>query len=77
MDVAIRGGVMAKTKGRPRKPGGEGAVVRIDPELASKARYLAAQRSIPLSEYLSEMIRPTIDREMRKAGKKLIEGDVE
>jgi hypothetical protein len=77
MDVAIRGGVMAKAKGRPKKPGGEGAVVRIDPDLAAKARYLSAQRSVPLSEYLSEMIRPTIEREMRKAGKKLIEGEGE
>jgi hypothetical protein len=77
MDVAIRGGVMAKAKGRPKKSGGEGAVVRIDSDLASKARYLSAQRSVPVSEFLSELIRPAIEREMRKAGKKLIEGEVE
>lgn len=63
--------VMAKAKGRPKKPGGEGTQVRIDADLASKAKYLAAQKGIPVAEYLSAILRPVLDRDFRKAGREL------
>jgi hypothetical protein len=66
---------MARLKGRPEKPGGEGAVVRIASDLLAKAKYLAAHRGIPTSDYLSELLRPVIEREFRKAGKELMEDD--
>lgn len=71
MLVEAKGSVMAK-KGRPKKPGGEGAVVRIHSDLKSMADYLAALRGIPTSDYLSELLRPMITREMKKAGKDLL-----
>jgi hypothetical protein len=63
---------MAKRRGRPEKPGGEGTVVRMASDLVAKAKYLAAQRGIPLSDYLSELLRPVIEREFRKAGRELM-----
>jgi hypothetical protein len=71
--VLTREPAMAKAKGRPKKPGGEGAVVRIDADLVTKAKYLAALRGIPASDFLSEILRPALDREMRKAGRDLLE----
>lgn len=66
---------MAKTKGRPKKPGGEGGVVRIDPDLITKAKYLAAKKGVPMSDFLSQLIRPVVEREMRKAGRELMEDE--
>jgi hypothetical protein len=67
---------VAKKKGRPKKPGGEGTQVRIDPDLAAKGKYLAALAGVSLTEYLSGLLRPTLDREFRKAGRSLM-GDAE
>jgi predicted HicB family RNase H-like nuclease len=66
---------VSKPKGRPKKPGGEGTQVRIDPDVVSKARYVAAMQHVTLSELLSEWLRPIADREFRRAGKKLFEGE--
>jgi hypothetical protein len=66
--------IMGK-KGRPRKPGGEGTQVRIDSDLAAKGRYLATRKGISLTELLSGILRPTIEREFRKAAKELMGGD--
>jgi hypothetical protein len=63
----------AMAKGRPKKPGGEGSVVRIDSDLVTKAKYLAALKGLPMSDYLSEKLRPVLDREMRKVGKELMD----
>jgi hypothetical protein len=56
-------------------PGDEGSPIRIDSALAAQAKYLAALRGIPTSDYLSELLRPALDREMRKAGRDLMEGE--
>lgn len=74
--AALKDRSMAKVKGRPRKPGGEGTPVRIDPDLVTKARYLAALKGVPMSDLISEMLRPIIDREFRKAGRELLGDDV-
>lgn len=65
---------MAKAKGRPKKPGGEGTQVRIESDLATKARYLAAERGTTVLDLLSGILRPVIDREFRKAAPKTEEG---
>lgn len=64
-----------KAQGRPKKPGGEGSLVRLAPDLVSKARYIAAQRGVAMSDLLSDLLRPAIDREFRKAGRELLGDD--
>lgn len=68
---------MAKAKGRPRKPEGEGTPVRIDKDLVTMAKYLAAQKGVPLSEYLSGLMRPVVTRQFKKAGQELMEEGAE
>lgn len=75
MTTATAGRPMARPKGRPKKPSGEGTPVRIDSDIVSKARYLAAQLDVPLSEFLSDLLRPVVDKEFRKAGKDLMGGE--
>jgi hypothetical protein len=57
---------MAKKAGRPRKPGGEGAQVRIERDLATMARAVANHRGMQLNDYLSGLLRPTITRDYRR-----------
>ncbi len=57
---------MARPKGRPKKPGGEGAQVRIESDIASKARYIAHAKDMSVLDLLSGILRPAIDREFRK-----------
>lgn len=68
---------MARPKGRPKKPSGEGTAVRIDTDIVAKARYLCAQGGTTMTEYLSGILRPQVEKDFRKAGKSLIEGDGE
>jgi hypothetical protein len=62
-------------KGRPKKLGGEGTQVRIETELATRARYVAAKNGVPLIDFLSDIIRPVVNREFLKAGKDITEGE--
>ena len=64
---------MAKPKGRPKKPGGEGTPVRIDSDLVSKARYLCAQSGLAMTDYLSGILRSQIEKDFRKAAKPLLD----
>jgi hypothetical protein len=64
---------MAKLKGRPKKAGGEGTPVRLDSDLVSKARYLCAESGQSMTEYLSDMIRPKVEKDFRKAAKPLLD----
>jgi hypothetical protein len=64
---------VARPKGRPKKPGGEGTQVRIDSDLAVKAKYLATGEGLSLTEYLSRVLRPVVEKEFRKAGRNLLE----
>jgi hypothetical protein len=69
-------GSMAKAKsgaGRPKKPSGQGAQIRVDFDLATKARYLAAERGITVLELVSGILRPVIDRDFRKAAPRIDE----
>ena len=58
---------MAKSKGRPKNPYGEGTAVRLDSGLVSKARYVCALKDITMTEYISEMIRAKIEKDFAKA----------
>ena len=69
--VAATGEMMAKAKGRPKKPGGDGSQVRVDADLASMARYVASRKGLKLIDYLGAILRPAIERDFRKAGKDL------
>lgn len=64
---------MAKRTGRPAKAGGEGTPVRLDPDLVSKARYLCAQSGRSMTDYLSSIIRPKVEKDFRQAAKPLLE----
>ena len=68
---------MTKKPGRPKNPNGEGTQVRIDTDLIAKARYLVAVRGdgTSLTQLLSGILRPTLEREFTKATKQLIEGE--
>ena len=57
---------MAK-KGKAPKPQGEGVPVKIDRDLATKIKYLASVAGLTIPDYLSPLIRPIIDREMKRA----------
>jgi hypothetical protein len=74
MGAAVAERVMTNEKGgRPKKPGGEGSLVRIAPDLVTKARYLAADRGVPMSDLLSEILRPALEQMFREAGRGLFE----
>ena len=62
-------------RGRPKNPTGEGTPVRIDSDLVKKARYLAIDKDQPVSEVLSDLLRPVIEREYRKWEKEHLKGD--
>lgn len=50
-------------------------LVRMADELVEKARYVAAQQGVSVTELLSGWVRPIVDREFRKAGKNIVEGE--
>ena len=62
---------MAKKAGRPRTSTGEGPPVRIEADIQSMAKYIAAHRGIPLSKLVSDLLRPVVEREFHKLGQKL------
>jgi hypothetical protein len=65
---------MAKPKGRPKKPSGEGTPVRIDTDLVTMARYIAAKRGLTMAELISAWLRPIIEREFHKLSKEIRPG---
>jgi hypothetical protein len=62
----IRGETLARKAGRPKKKGGEGKAVRIDPDLVNKARVIAMRQGIAVSDYLSGLLEAPIARDYRK-----------
>jgi hypothetical protein len=59
------------TVARAKKRDGPGTVVRIDSDLVAKCRYLAARAGKDMSVYISNLLRPVVDKEFRKAGREL------
>jgi hypothetical protein len=66
---------MAKKVGRPKTSTGEGPTVRIEADLQSMLKYIAARRGVPIAKLTSDLIRPIVEREFRKAAPKIQEGD--
>jgi hypothetical protein len=58
---------MAKKAGRPRTSTGQGPPVRIEPDLKSMLEYIAARRGVPLSKYVSDLIRQVVEKEFADA----------
>ena len=69
VDVLERPMSRPKKMGRPATSTRDDVVVKIDKQLAAKARYIAATRSIPLAEYLTEITRSIVDRDFDRATK--------
>ncbi len=74
MTALIEGRNMAKTKGRPKKPSGEGIQVRLDADLVRKARYLVMKRGGAVNDYFAAILRPVVERDVKKAEKEFFEG---
>jgi hypothetical protein len=72
MGTSAAGGTMAKKAGRPRTSTGEGPPVRIEPDLQSMLKYIAASRGIALSKLTSDLLRPVVEKEFHKIGQKLV-----
>lgn len=66
-------GVSNVAKGRPKKPTGRGTAVRIDADIASKAKYLASLEGVTLGDYLSRLLRADVEKAFKAAGKRLME----
>jgi ABC-type cobalamin/Fe3+-siderophores transport system ATPase subunit len=67
---------MAKAKGRPKKPGGEGTQVRIESDLATKARMIATDEGTTVLDLLSGILRPVLDRKFAKIVKRIDSSEV-
>lgn len=52
--------------GRP-KSDRDDVSVRLDRNVVSRARFVADQRGLTLAEYLTELVRPLVDRDFGKA----------
>ncbi len=52
--------------GRPKKPNAGGKPVRIHPDVGKMAERVADYRGLPLSDFLSDLVRPSVVREYRR-----------
>jgi len=55
-----------KKSEKPEELKRDDMVVKLDRVVGADARWVADQRGISLAEYLTEMIRPLIARDLRK-----------
>lgn len=51
------------------------AITKIDKDLLQKARHIATHRDVPLAEYLSEALRPVVERDFAKFRKEIGEDE--
>lgn len=58
-----------KKMGRPKTSTRDDVVVKIDKHVAAKARYIAATKDVPLAEYLTELLRGSVERDFERATK--------
>ncbi len=60
----------------PRKKSGRKTIaVRIDAPIGKKAQTVADDRGIPVSEYLSELLRGAVDRDWLKIVKRAADAE--
>jgi hypothetical protein len=64
--LAGRKSDMAKRRGNPGKPSGEGKPVRLDPAIASMAKAVATSKGMSLADYLAELLRVPVGRDYAK-----------
>lgn len=64
--MATAGAMMAKRMGRPKTSVRSDVSIKFDRILAGKARLISQARGIPMAEYLSESVRPIINRDYAK-----------
>jgi hypothetical protein len=62
---------MAKAKGRPKTSEREDVSIKFDKSLAAMARLVATARGISIAEYLSELARPLIEKDLATEMKRL------
>jgi hypothetical protein len=68
----MAGVAMAKKKmGRPKSSDRDDVSIKFDRALARKARMIAEGRGTSMAEYLSELARPTINRDYAKLMREL------
>ncbi len=60
----------AKRKGRP-KGERDDVTVKMDRGVVAKAKLVAAARGVSLAEYLSDLVRPAVDRSIGQMARKL------
>lgn len=58
----------ALTMPRPKRTD---LTAKIDAAILIKARTVASDRNIPMAEYLSELLRPQVERDYAKLGEKI------
>jgi hypothetical protein len=63
IDVLTRRGEMAKKRGRPAKTDGRGLLVRLRPPIITKARAIAADKGVSMTDLLSDMLEGPMSRE--------------
>jgi hypothetical protein len=63
--------VAKRQTGRPRSSERRDVSIKFDKTLAGKARLIAQGRGMPMAEYLSELSRPSIDRDYAKLMREL------
>jgi len=66
---------MAKAKGRPKTSERQDVSIKFDKSLAAMARLVATARNVSLAEYLSELARPLIEKDLAKEMKRLEGGN--
>ena len=69
--VALASRVMSK-RGKVRR---NDTTVKIDVKIADSARKVASLKGQALAEYLSDLIRPLVARDLKIEAKKLNKGD--
>jgi hypothetical protein len=57
--------------GRPKSSDRQDVSIKFDKLLAGKARLIASGRGISMAEYLSEAVRPIIDRDYARLMREL------
>jgi hypothetical protein len=67
--------MMVATLNREREVARNDISVKLDAHVAKKAKLVATNRGITLAEYISEILRPIVDRDLKhEMGKMLSEG---
>ena len=73
--VAVSATMAKKRMGRPKSSDRQDVSIKFDKVLAGRARLISQGRGVSMAEYLSEAVRPIIDRDYAKLMRKLEGGE--